>query len=113
MSGIRELTPREEEYVSRRSLSDIADILERTAEIMWVDRHMDNGNVLMYEVVVIMYDEGHKSALDADVATRLFIQGHSPFWRARFYRIDDKVHAYLMMAAEARQQHEEKTCSEN
>jgi hypothetical protein len=98
------LSPEQKKHLAKYSLLDIADVLERAAELIFVGRTLDRNNVLLDKAVLELMNEGDPRKYSS-LAIALFLSAHTEYWRANFYRINDKVNAYLIAAAEARHQH--------
>ncbi len=98
------LSPEQQRVLAKYSLLDIADVLERAAELILVERTLDRNNNLLDKALLELMQEGDPRKYSSS-ALALFLSAYTDYWRANFRRINDKVNAYLIAAAEARQQH--------
>lgn len=98
-----ELTSHQKALLEKYSLTDIAEVLEYAAQLMFDRNTVDRHNFVLDEALLTLL-ETERNLRCSSLAVALFLSAYSPFWRCTFHRTRDKVHAYLLAASEARYQ---------
>ena len=85
-------------------LEDIACVLERAAEEMFVTHTTDSKNTYLHRAMIFMHYEGDTELFQRvrETDVMAFLSTQTPFWRHNFRTVQRKVDCYLMAAAIAR-----------
>lgn len=102
-----ELTSYQKAFLAEYSLLEIAEVLEYTAQLMFERHTVDRHSFVLDEALLTLLSTESNFRCSSS-AVLLFLSAYSPFWRGNFHHVCDKVHAYLLVAAEARRQASER-----
>lgn len=102
-----DLTSHQKAFLAKHSLLEIAEVLEYAAQLMFEKHTVDRHNFVLDEALLTLLATERNFRCSSS-AVVLFLSTYSPFWRCNFHHVCDKVHAYLLVAAEARRQASER-----